>query len=234
MAAGSLALLAGASHPAAAQKAVVELFTSQGCSSCPPADKLLSQYAERRDIVALSFNVDYWDYLGWKDTLAKKAFTKRQRSYAKFRGDGAVYTPQVVVNGRQHVVGSDSVAIAAALRETQAKMSDAPDLTVERNGTKFRVTIGASANRKGRKATVWIATVTRKVKVPIQHGENRNRVITYHNVVRDLMPVGTWTGDTQTLELDARLMTHGGAEHCAIIIQAGSTGPILTADWLDR
>ncbi|MEO1794378.1 MAG: DUF1223 domain-containing protein, partial [Pseudomonadota bacterium] len=87
-----------ASTAALAGKPVVELFTSQGCSSCPPADKLLSGMAERRDIVALSFNVDYWDYLGWKDTLAKPAFTKRQRNYARFRGDGEVYTPQAIIN----------------------------------------------------------------------------------------------------------------------------------------
>jgi hypothetical protein len=105
-----------AAGPAAAEtRAVIELFTSQGCSSCPPADALLAEYADRDDVLALSFNVDYWDMLGWKDTLASHDNTERQRNYALARGDGQVYTPQAVIDGRTHVVGSNRDAIEAAL-----------------------------------------------------------------------------------------------------------------------
>ena len=97
---------AGAAPALATTKAVIELFTSQGCSSCPPADALLGEYAKRDDVLALSFPVDYWDYLGWKDTLASHENTERQRAYAAARGDRQVYTPQVVVNGVEHMVGS--------------------------------------------------------------------------------------------------------------------------------
>ncbi|MEL7304081.1 MAG: DUF1223 domain-containing protein [Pseudomonadota bacterium] len=226
----ALVALPMASTAALAGKPVVELFTSQGCSSCPPADKLLSGMAERRDIVALSFNVDYWDYLGWKDTLAKPAFTKRQRNYARFRGDGEVYTPQAIINGKSHIVGSDSVALASALKS--AKRRAGPELTIAREGSRVSITISGLAERGGRKATIWVAAVQPKAKVKIRHGENSGRVITYRNVVRDLIPVGTWIGEEKTIEIDERMMSRHGAEACAILIQSGSTGPILAAEWL--
>src|SRR3954470_23551246 len=100
-------------------RAVIELFTSQGCSSCPPADKLIGQLADDPTLVAISLPIDYWDYLGWKDTLAKPAHTARQRAYAQLRGDRAVYTPQVVVNGAVHVQGSDKEAIDRAIAQTR-------------------------------------------------------------------------------------------------------------------
>ena len=106
----------------AAPRAVIELFTSQGCSSCPPADKLLATLAKDPDLIALSLPVDYWDRLGWKDTLAEHAFTERQQAYAAMRGDGQVYTPQAVVNGSEHAVGSQALAIETAVGETSANL----------------------------------------------------------------------------------------------------------------
>ena len=102
---------------------MLELFTSQGCSSCPPADALLKSYGDSDEVIALSLPVDYWDYLGWKDTLASSKFSERQRAYARRRGDGAVYTPQVIVNGTAHVVGSDREQIERALAADQARFS---------------------------------------------------------------------------------------------------------------
>ena len=104
-------------------KAVIELFTSQGCSSCPPADKLLESYIKRKDVIALTMPVDYWDYLGWKDTLASPHYSARQRSYARSRGDRNVYTPQIVINGTTHAIGSDRQAINRLIKVTNARLS---------------------------------------------------------------------------------------------------------------
>src|SRR5262249_38071684 len=116
----------GQSQAGVARRAVVELFTSQGCSSCPAADALLKRLADRDDLVALSLSVDYWDYLGWRDTLASPKFAERQRAYARARGDGAIYTPQAVVNGMAHVNGSDEGQIARAIERTSKALSVVP------------------------------------------------------------------------------------------------------------
>ena len=109
-------------HPASAEpRAVIELFTSQGCSSCPEADKLLGEIAKDRSVIAVSLPIDYWDYLGWKDTLADPKFTARQKAYSKIRGDRQVYTPQVVVNGKLHALGSDRESIERAIKESSGK-----------------------------------------------------------------------------------------------------------------
>lgn len=211
---------------------VVELFTSQGCSSCPPADRLLGTLAKRDDLIALSFNVDYWDYLGWKDTLAKSAFTARQRSYARERGDGQVYTPQMVMNGRAHFVGSNRRALKQAVSTNGLPASFRPAVSLTKEGRVAQVTIGEVPGWSGR-ATVWIAAVQPAVTTKIKRGENRGRKITYANVVRDLIPVGTWMGKSMTVQLDPNMIMKNGASRCALIIQQGATGPILAAAWLD-
>ena len=207
---------------------VIELFTSQGCSSCPPADSLLGSYARRDDVVALSFNVDYWDYLGWKDTLGKRAYSKRQYTYARNRGDGKVYTPQVVVNGRQHAVGSSRRLVESAIAGSQSKRIG---LEVSEQGQTFVIKV--AAGKKPRKAaTVWIAAVTPSVTVNVKRGENGGQRLTYHNVVRQLMPVGMWSGDETVVRLRRGDLLQSGVERCAVIIQAANTGPILAAAWL--
>src|SRR6266404_5677669 len=143
-------------HPAQAEpRGVIELFTSQGCSSCPAADKLIAEYSRDPSVIALSLAVDYWDYLGWKDTLALGGHSNRQRAYAKARGDREVYTPQVVVDGAIHALGSDKAAIERAIRQTHDQNA-APTLPVmlERAGDKLTVTVAASENEKGQ-AEVW-------------------------------------------------------------------------------
>src|SRR5215217_8389048 len=141
-------------------RAVLELFTSQGCSSCPPADKLIAEYTRDPSVIALSLAVDYWDYLGWKDTLAMSGHSNRQRAYAKARGDREVYTPQVVVDGAVHALGSDKAAIERVIRQTRDQSAPLKlPVTLERTGDKLTVTIGAGENEKGQ-AEVWLCPIT--------------------------------------------------------------------------
>jgi len=214
---------------------VLELYTSQGCSSCPPADALLKTYAKRKDIVALSFNVDYWDYLGWKDTLAKPAFSSRQRAYARVRGDGEVYTPQIVVNGRTHAVGSIARQIDSAISQAK-KVSHrtAVPLTVQFQQGKLRVEVGSDTTAKrARPATIWLAVVKRKVTVPVQHGENSGHTLSYYNVVHRLTPVGMWSGPRKVIELMDEDVLQGKADTCAILVQDGKGGSIIAARWMN-
>jgi hypothetical protein len=216
---------------------VLELFTSQGCSSCPPADALLGTYAARPDVIALTVAVDYWDYLGWKDTLASPVHSKRQRAYAKRRGDGMVYTPQIVVHGRHHVNGARATDIDAAIEAVRTDTPQAPvALAVKQEGGGVLVELAARASDASRprargegdrKATVWLALVERKVEVPIRSGENRGKRITYFNVVRSLQPIGTWEGESRSWRLERAALA--GAQAIVVLVQAGTGGPVLAA-----
>ncbi len=222
--------------PAQAEiKGVVELFTSQGCSSCPPADKLLAKYADRKDVLALSYNVDYWDYLGWKDTLASPDNSERQRNYAQARGDGQVYTPQAVIDGRTHAVGSDPAAIDAAL----AKYPDGlpVHLSLSSTGDAVTVNIDAAAENQMPHATLWLVMYDKSVSVPIDRGENSGRTITYTNVVRKLRPIAMWKGEAMSVDLPKSEIKHADVSRCAVLLQAetkdGLPGPILGAATID-
>ncbi|WP_321334242.1 DUF1223 domain-containing protein [Breoghania sp.] len=221
--------------PAAADpKAVVELFTSQGCASCPPADKLLGELAKQEDLIVLSLPVNYWDYLGWKDTLASTDNSARQRAYADLRGDRAVYTPQAVVNGRRHAIGSDKRALQNAIKgagglpvSVSAEMgADALDIHVGRGKT------------PGMMATVWLVLFDYKRKVPIARGENGGRTITYHNVVRRMQAIGIWKGEPASYSMPRGELVKAGMQGCAILIQGedgkGHPGPIVGATYLAR
>ena len=223
-------LLAGL--PAAAEtRSVIELFTSQGCSSCPPADALLAEYADRDDVLALSFNVDYWDMLGWKDTLASHDNTERQRNYSLARGDGQIYTPQVVIGGRTHVVGSNRGAIDAALADSANGLSVPVALAV--TGDSLSVTIGETAVPDLPHATLWLVMYDRSVSVPIERGENSGKTITYSNVVRKLRPIAMWKGEPMSVDLPRSEIKHAKVGSCAVLLQAetesGLPGPILGA-----
>jgi hypothetical protein len=213
---------------------VVELFTSQGCSVCPPADALLKSYAERSDVIALSLPVDYWDYLGWKDTLASPKFTGRQRAYAKARGDGEVYTPQVVVNGAVRVVGTKRGEIDRAIERTSKTLAAARvAMRVWTNNQTVTVEVGAAADPGASSAgTVWVAAVQPRADVEIRHGENRGRKLTYYNVVRDLTAVGMWSGRSTRIQLQHGAVVRSGSERCAVLLQQGTTGPIIGAAWM--
>lgn len=221
--------------PALAQEArpVIELFTSQGCSSCPPADALAMRMAQENRALVLSVPVDYWDYLGWKDTLAKPAFSARQRAYASARSDGQVYTPQAVVNGVAHAVGSDEAALARAEAKARAKVGamSVPVTAREKDGTLI-VDAGAAAAPSPVKATLWLLPLYRRRNVEIQRGENGGRLVTYANVVTDYMAIGEWTGVPVSVTLPLSVAKPGGCDGYAVLLQGavdGRPGPILGA-----
>ena len=231
-------VFSGAAYAASSKPVtVIELFTSQGCSSCPPADKLLRKYSRRKDIIALTFNVDYWDYLGWKDTLASPANSARQRSYARARGDGQVYTPQAVINGVRHVVGSYEADIERAIaRAKSSRRHQAIPLKMWSEGDTLVIRAGAASKGvKVKPATIWLALVQKKKTVAIKRGENSGRKITYYSVVRELTPVGRWNGQEVTVKLPKHHLKSGGADGCTVLLQVDMAGPILAAaemkDW---
>jgi hypothetical protein len=215
------------SSGATSQISVLELFTSQGCSSCPAADALLKRLAEREDVLALSLPVDYWDYLGWKDTLASPKFSERQRAYARARGDGAIYTPQLVVNGIAHVNGSDEGQIARAIDRTAKTLSVVPVQLRREDGKLVIEAGGLPRGVVGKDATIWLVAIAKSVAVPIGRGENQGKTITYSNVVRELMPVGKWSGRPVSIELERSGIA--GTERCAVLLQQGYAGPIIGA-----
>jgi len=227
--------LAAAQGPAVAgPKAVLELFTSQGCSSCPPADKLLGKLSQSGDVLTLSMPVDYWDYLGWKDTLASPEHSLRQRAYARSRGDRAVYTPQVVINGRSHVVGSNAPAIDAQIKKELNQHNGLPvDLTLTMEHDTLRVKTGRAPDHyTGEGATLWLVYYNKSEKVRIARGENRGRTITYHNVVRKMQPIGMWKGKEIQIDLPRNEVMKVGVDSCAVLLQvdrSGKPGPIIGA-----
>ncbi len=214
----------GAPAQAGKPRAVLELFTSQGCSSCPAADALFVRMARDPSLLVLTLPVDYWDYLGWKDTLAQPAFTQRQRAYAKTRGDGQIYTPQAIIGGAAHAVGSDLHAMDQVIAAGQPLPLD---IAVSESGDRITLTISGSAQT----GAIWLAPVSRLRTVPIQRGENRGRDGVYANVVRGLMRVGDWRGEAMTLELPRSLARPGDADTYAVLIHSedGKIGRIIGA-----
>src|SRR5271170_4976062 len=206
----SPALAADAEHPT-----VIELFQSQGCSSCPPANASLIQFSERPDVLALNFAVTYWDRLGWKDTFASPQYTQRQYDYASaLHGDG-VYTPQIVVNGRVGGVGDEVSEMEALARKTD-RGSSGPSVAIEGG----EVAVGAGA-APARGADVWLALYDpRTVEVAIARGENAGRTLPHKNIVRRLVLLGHWTGEAARFPLPA-----GDGELArAVLVQSAGTG----------
>lgn len=228
--------MAQTSNPAGEAKAVLELFTSQGCSSCPPADALLAQLGKQPGLITLSYSVDYWNYLGWHDTLSSPANSERQREYARSRGDGSVYTPQAVVDGLIHVNGSNEAAIEMAIRNAAKRLEEIKvPVSMYAEGDTLVVGIGAAAETsKKRDATIWLAVAKDKETVSIPRGENRGRTITYSHPVRELAPVGMWKGEAMTLRLPLKDLRTKGGDHLVALLQVENGGPILGAAQLDR
>ena len=224
--AGSVPALAALSAPV-----VVELFTSQGCSSCPPADAFMRELISRPGVIAVSYNVDYWDYLGWRDTLGSPVFSRRQRDYAARRGDGQVYTPQMVIDGRRHEVGSRKAAVFRAISEETAKAADTT-VPIDVSETKSEIVIavaGAPTDRLRQDSTVWVLVVAPRVSVAIARGENAGNKITYSNVVRRIIPAGSWHGDAVTLKLPKADLMADPSDLCVALLQVGGVGPIIGA-----
>lgn len=201
---------------------VVELFTSQGCSSCPPADRVLGELADRPDVLALSFHVTYWDRLGWPDSLGLEAATERQYGYAQAMNATRVYTPQMVVDGRVELVGSRRAEVLDIVRLLATHQGEAPDL----HAVDGELRVGAGTGR----GTVWLAAFDARHEVAIGRGENAGRSLPYHNVVRELRPLGVWQGEAIRLPLDRLRL--GGRDGVALLLQADD-GRILNALRLD-
>lgn len=227
---GVCAILAATRPVHADPRAVVELFTSQGCSACPPADKVLGELAKDPAVIALSMPIDYWDYLGWKDTLADSRFSARQRAYSKVRGDRAVFTPQAVVNGLQQVIGSDRTAIETAISQTRMNVSVPVTLALSAREIKVSVAAGdAPADAHGE---VWLCSISSAVPISIGHGENRGREITYHNVVRNLVKVGDWNGAPESWTVPIENVMRDGVDGAVVFVQEGRSdrpGPMFGA-----
>jgi hypothetical protein len=215
-------------------RAVVELFTSQGCSSCPPADRILGELAKDPSVIALSLPIDYWDYLGWKDTLADSRFSARQKAYSRARGDREVYTPQAVVNGSAHVIGSDLSSIQSAIGAT-AKADGVMSVPVKMTQAGKLLTVSVAASAESPAAThgeVWICSISKEVPILIGRGENSGREITYHNVVRNLMKIGDWNGGSGSWTVPIESVVREGADGAVVYLQDGSRdkpGPMLGA-----
>lgn len=223
-----LASLAPAAPAMAEGPVVVELFTSQGCSSCPPADALLGELVDRDDVIALSLHVDYWDYLGWVDEFADPAHTARQRGYAKAAGSTMIYTPQMVIGGKNHIVGTRAMELAEQIEAHK----DAPD-PVEMSLT--RVGAGELRIKAQRVSAVPPVMVVQLVRytpaqqVDIRSGENAGKSIAYHNVVSSLVAIGKWDGNA-----DLSMVAEApGDAPAVVLIQDGSFGPILAAARID-
>jgi hypothetical protein len=222
-------------RPALAEpRAVVELFTSQGCSSCPPADKVIGELAKDSSVIALSMPIDYWDYLGWKDTLADARFSARQKAYSLMRGDRDVYTPQVVVNGAAHVIGSDRAGIESAIGATK-KTDGVMSVPVSMGISGKQITVSVAASNKGPAAVhgeIWICSISKAVPISIGRGENRGRDLTYYNVVRNVLKVGDWNGNAGSWTVPLENISREGIDAAAVFVQDGSRdrpGPMLGA-----
>ena len=177
-----------------------------------------------------SYNVDYWDYLGWRDTLASPANSQRQYDYAKARGDMDVYTPQMIVRRpRRHFVGSNQPVILAAIdRVRAAKAVNWVPMTIERHGDEFMVTAEA-AQSGARNGTVWLMSVMPRVTVTVERGENAGQELTYYNVVRNITPGGMWHGDKLSLNMPVKGVFKDCCAACVALLQVGSVGPIIGA-----
>tara|TARA_B100001964_G_scaffold67815_1_gene77074 strand:+ start:493 stop:1218 length:726 start_codon:yes stop_codon:yes gene_type:complete len=209
--------LAGNSRPLT----VVELFTSQGCSSCPPADAHLGELTEEEDLLALSFHVDYWDNLGWKDPYSSADNTRRQRTYARFMDLRYVYTPQMVIQGTLQATGSDRETIQDQIGD--ARKLPRIDVELTRNDKALQITLGKISPPV--KADVFMVVFDKEHTTKVKRGENRGETITNRNVVRTLERIGSWRGNAANLS--ATLDENGDA--CAVIVQSRDSGTILGA-----
>lgn len=230
----AMALALPAAH-ADQPRAVIEMFTSQGCNSCPPADRLVGELIKDPNVIALTYNVTYWDYLGWRDTLALPENTERQRSYAAGRGDRQVYTPQAVVDGMYHAVGSDARDIEAKARRAQSGRGEGVPLsvpiTVSAEGGKASISIGTGNERAPSDCRVSLIEFDKQQTVNIGRGENSGETITYYNVVRGSREIGRWTGGQVKLAVD--MPAKASNKGYAILLQefgrGASPGMILGA-----
>ena len=199
-------------------KAVLELFTSQGCSSCPPADRLVGKFSENNEILAISTHVDYWDYLGWKDSFASKANTERQYAYARSMRESQVYTPQAVINGRLHVVGSREDRIMGAVENLQDS-GHGMIVPINVKSDANSLTININDHPAAKDATVFILSLSTEETVGIARGENAGAQIMYHNVLKDRQPVGMVKAGGLEMNFPLSELKKSGVDCFAVLLQ---------------
>jgi hypothetical protein len=205
---------------------VVELFTSQGCNSCPPADEFLGELASEPGIIALSLHVDYWDYIGWRDPYASPAATARQRQYVRRLGLRYVYTPQMVIDGHADVAGLQRQNVLRTI-EKAAVGRKALEVRFERaNGGRIVIPDG-HAPEGG--AAVWLAVYDGSHQTKVPRGENAGRRLRNYNVVRELTRIGIWQGERLEIPFDMAAAAAQGRDGCAVIVQERPAGPVLGA-----
>ena len=209
-------------NAAAPTPVVVELFTSQGCSSCPPADRLLGELAGRDDVLPLSFHVTYWDRLGWPDTFGLEDSTRRQEVYADWLGRTRVYTPQMMIGGRIDVVGNARRRVLDAIQLIEDHGPSGPELAIV--GERLSVGVGEEVD-----AAIWLVAFDDHHDVAIERGENRGRTLRYHHVVRELTRLAYWRGRAIEVDLPVARLMATGRDGAAILVQRLSDGAILAA-----
>jgi hypothetical protein len=216
--AAALAAAAFVSPPAKAGdvKGVVELFTSQGCSSCPPADKVFGEMIDQNGVIGLAWHVDYWDYLGWKDTFSSPAATQRQRAYARGIGERGVYTPQIIVNG-------GTVAQNSSFRQSIASALSG-SLPVSLDAKVAAGSLIVTAGDGEGAANLVLVTYDNSQSVPIERGENAGTTVNYRHAVQGVQTIGMWKGKTLTVELPGSEYAPKKGQGCAILLQKVSSG----------
>ncbi len=222
-AAAACVMLSDVAQAEGENQVVVELFTSQGCSACPPADELLSVLAKRSDVLPLALHVDYWDYIGWADTFARPENTARQKKYAHLAGTRTIYTPQMVVDGQQQIVGTRPLEVAEAVMQ-HLQISPGVMLTARRAGDTVEISAPPPAHLLGDLMVQLVRYIPEKV-VAIERGENAGKTLTYSNIVTDWKVISTWSGEAP-LHVVAPVT---GEDAAAVILQQPNTGRIVAA-----
>lgn len=211
---------------------VVELFTSQGCYSCPPAEKFLGDLAEQKSVLALEFHVDYWDELvhggdgKWKDVFSKREYTDRQSGYnQRIRGRRNVYTPQMVIDGKLEAVGSRRLSVLSAIRKAENERKERVGVAVKLSaGTVQQVSLSGDVREAG---SVWLVRFIKAQETRVQSGENKGKALLSHNIVTDLQKIGAWSGKPETIDVNGFALADG--EGCAVLVQDDLQGPVLGA-----
>ena len=228
LALGAAAMFAKPVFAASKRPVIVELFTSQGCSSCPPADAYFKVLKKESDVVALSYHVDYWDYLGWRDTLGSAEFSQRQYDYAKSRGDKNVYTPQMIINGGNHFVGSQRSKVAGAIDSARDEDTGRwVDIATSDNNTDVMINIPEGEPMK--EATLWLMAFAPSVSTEIKKGENAGSTVDYYNVVRKMVPAGMWHGDAAKIVLPKSSVIPEDCKGWVALLQEGKVGRVIGA-----
>jgi hypothetical protein len=226
-----------AALPAAAaerQPVVVELFTSQGCNSCPPADAYLGTLAERSDLLPLAFHVDYWNYIGWPDPYARPWATARQKAYRKSLNERFVYTPQIVVAGAAQGVGSERGAVDKLIGAAEKATAPHPDLALRwREDGALLVEVGGSASPEGAPADIWLIGYDKPHETEVLRGENAGRTLTDYRAVRTYRRIGGWPGWALELVVPPQEVQNIGSGGIAVLVQRAGVGPVLAAQRID-